>query len=183
MIGIVINQFCMKRKAFTLIELLIVIAIIGVLAAALYPTIRDALSRGRDAAREGDINNIITALETYNSDYGTYPPYAGCVDGSTTGVFRDPDDTENVAMTYFKSLKPPVDPSPNRSLPSGLSDAAALCIQDGFYYYEYIGANGLEYLVSTIMETEKNNNTDTSPVGYDGSSAMTEGDTWYIKVL
>lgn len=172
----------MKRKAFTLIELLIVIAIIGVLAAALYPTIRDALSRGRDAGREGDINNIITALETYNTDYGTYPPYAGCVDGTATGAFRDPDDTGNVAMDYFKGVEPPRDPSPNRTLPTGLTDPGG-CVANGFYYYEYIGTNGIEYLVATIMETEKNNNTNTSPVGYDGGTALEEGNDYYIKLL
>ncbi len=172
----------MKKKAFTLIELLIVIAIIGVLAAALYPTIRDALSRGRDAAREGNINNIITALETYNSDYGVYPTYSGCVDGSATGVFRDPDDTGNVFKDYFKGATPPLDPSPNRTVPTALTDPGG-CIGAGNYYYEYIGANGLEYLIATIMETEKKNNTSTDPVGYDGSAALVDGSDYFVKVL
>ena len=60
-------------KGYTLIELLIVITIIGILAVALLPSVLGAPARARDAARKADINNIIAALETYNSDHQQYP--------------------------------------------------------------------------------------------------------------
>ena len=44
----------MKKRAFTLIQLLIVITIIGILAAALLPSILNAPGRGREAARTAD---------------------------------------------------------------------------------------------------------------------------------
>ena len=61
------------RAGFTLIELLIVVAIIGILAVALVPTISDAPARARDAARKTMVNNVITAVESYNIDEGGYP--------------------------------------------------------------------------------------------------------------
>lgn len=60
-------------KGFTLIELLIVITIIGILAVALLPSVLGAPARARDAARKADINNVIAAMETYNSDNQQYP--------------------------------------------------------------------------------------------------------------
>jgi prepilin-type N-terminal cleavage/methylation domain-containing protein len=171
----------MKKKAFTLIELLIVIAIIGVLAAALYPTIRDALSRGRDAAREGDINNIVTAIETYSSDYGQYPPFSGCV--GTGDVFKTPDGVSDVSTDYFKGGTAPKDPSPSRSIDAG--DDPGDCVANGMYYYEYLGtASGVEYIIGTLMETDVKNNSALIPDGWDGSADYTTGDKlWYMRVL
>lgn len=64
----------MKRKAFTLIELLTVIAIIAVLAAIIFPV----FARARDSAnRSSDLsalNEIRSALQLYRVDQGGYPP-------------------------------------------------------------------------------------------------------------
>lgn len=46
-----------KKRTFTLIEMLIVIVIIGILAAALIPRIQGAQRRSEDAAMRGDIKN------------------------------------------------------------------------------------------------------------------------------
>ncbi|MDD2693726.1 MAG: InlB B-repeat-containing protein [Candidatus Gracilibacteria bacterium] len=76
------NQGMMvTKKAFTLIELMVVIAIIGVLAAALYPQIGKYASRGRDAGRITAIANIGSALDSSRFDYdGKYPDHVGgCV--------------------------------------------------------------------------------------------------------
>jgi len=173
----------MKRKGFTLIELLIVIAIIGVLAAALYPTIRDALSRGRDGAREGDINNLVTAIETYNIDFGTYPAGGGCITDAT--IFEDLDNPGTfIPEAYFKGGKPPLDPAPNRSIPTGLSGTATTCVENGQYYYlNLVGADGVEFIIGTIMESEKNNNFDGDPSGFDTATYTLDGEDYYVKVL
>lgn len=62
-----------SRKAFTLIEILIVIAIIGILTVALLPRIQGAQSSARNTARKADLNQIATALAAYNGDAGRYP--------------------------------------------------------------------------------------------------------------
>jgi len=60
-------------KAFTLIEMLIVIVIIGILAAALVPRLQDVQARARDTKRKADLRSIDTALQVYKADNGQYP--------------------------------------------------------------------------------------------------------------
>jgi prepilin-type N-terminal cleavage/methylation domain-containing protein len=61
------------KAAFTLIELLIVITIIGILAVALVPRISQGPARARDVARKADLQNIASALELYFADNSSYP--------------------------------------------------------------------------------------------------------------
>ena len=65
----------LTRKSFTLIELLIVIAILGVLAAAVLVAINPGkrMGQARDAQRKNDLGQLKNALEAYNVVYGAYP--------------------------------------------------------------------------------------------------------------
>ena len=65
------------RKGFTLIELMIVIAIIIILAAVAIPNYLKMTSRARTAAIQSDLKALATALETYKTDWGAYPPDTG----------------------------------------------------------------------------------------------------------
>lgn len=58
---------------FTLIELMIVIAILGVLAAMISGNFITSLKKGRDARRKGDLEQIQRALEMYYEDKKAYP--------------------------------------------------------------------------------------------------------------
>ena len=62
-----------SRKGFTLVELMIVIAIIGILAAVLYPSLMGYLERTRDTNRQQAMNQVGTALGTYFADMNAYP--------------------------------------------------------------------------------------------------------------
>lgn len=63
-----------KAKGFTLIELMIVIAIIAILAAILVPNFLRARAQGQLTACKSNLKNIGTALEMYSTDsYGRYP--------------------------------------------------------------------------------------------------------------
>ena len=53
--------------------MLIVIVIIGILAAALIPRLTGIQARARDTARTADMRNTATALEVYHLDNGSYP--------------------------------------------------------------------------------------------------------------
>ena len=66
-------MFKRSRKAFTLVEMLIVVVIIGILASALLPKLMGAQGKARDTARMANVNKIVTALKSYYSDYGEYP--------------------------------------------------------------------------------------------------------------
>ncbi len=61
------------KKAFTLIELLIVVAIIGILAAIAVPNFLNAQLKAKIAATVGNMRSIGTAIEMYAVDNGSYP--------------------------------------------------------------------------------------------------------------
>lgn len=62
-----------KASAFTLLELLIVIAIIGILAGLMMPALSGAIARARRAKTLNEVNNIVTAFQMYYREYGVWP--------------------------------------------------------------------------------------------------------------
>ena len=59
----------MKKRWFTLVEMLIVIVIIGILAAALLPQIGSARDKANDTAREANVRTLVTAITQYWMDH------------------------------------------------------------------------------------------------------------------
>ncbi len=68
-----IKQFT-HRKGFTLIEMLIVIAIIGILASIVLVGIGPVQRQARDSRRAADLRQVQNALELCFSKTGSYPP-------------------------------------------------------------------------------------------------------------
>jgi type IV pilus assembly protein PilA len=94
-----------NEKGFTLIELMIVIAIIGILAAIAIPQFSAYRARSYNAAAMSDVRNLMTAQEAYFVDFDKYAtaaagsanaetafanygyvPSAGVVTGAITGT-------------------------------------------------------------------------------------------------
>lgn len=65
------------KKAFTLIELLIVVAIIAILAAIAVPNFLEAQTRSKVSRARADMRTMATALEAYAVDYNKYAPMLG----------------------------------------------------------------------------------------------------------
>ena len=63
----------MNKKGFTLVELLIVVAIIGIIAAIAIPNLLVALQKGKQKATMGDMKSIGTAIESYITDWSIAP--------------------------------------------------------------------------------------------------------------
>ncbi len=62
------------RKGFTLIELMIVVAIIGILAAVAIPKFADLINKSKEGATKGSLGAIRSAMTVYYGDAeGTYP--------------------------------------------------------------------------------------------------------------
>ncbi len=61
-----------NKKGFTLIEMLIVIVIIGILAAALIPRLSSARGRANDVARKADLAQVASAIVSYQIDNGKF---------------------------------------------------------------------------------------------------------------
>lgn len=62
-----------RRAGFTLIELMVVLVIIGVLAALIVPNVLDRTDDARATAARTDIGNLMQALKLYKLDNQRYP--------------------------------------------------------------------------------------------------------------
>ncbi len=63
----------LNKKGFTLIELMIVIAIIGILAAIAIPQFAAYRQKSYNSAAQSDLRNVKTNLEAFYADYQAYP--------------------------------------------------------------------------------------------------------------
>ncbi len=95
------------HSSFTLIELLIVVAIIGILAAIAVPNFLNAQMRAKVSRVHADMQTLSTALEQYMLDWNTYvEDHDYPTDPSQRGFFR-----LTTPMAYLSSL--PLDPFPS----------------------------------------------------------------------
>ncbi len=96
----------MKYSAFTLIELLIVVAIIGILAAIAVPNFLNAQARAKIAGAQADERSIGTAIESYRVDYNNAPrSYTG-------GCYAGDGMCEGNMMSRFKRISQLTTPVP-----------------------------------------------------------------------
>lgn len=66
-----------KQKGFTLIELMIVVAIIGILAAIAIPNFMNYQCKAKQSEAKSNLGNIRTAEEAYYAEYDTYSNNTG----------------------------------------------------------------------------------------------------------
>jgi general secretion pathway protein G len=65
-----------RQQGFTLIEIMVVIVIMGILAALIVPRVLDRPDQARQVAARQDIGGIMQALKLYRLDNGRYPTTA-----------------------------------------------------------------------------------------------------------
>jgi general secretion pathway protein G len=93
-----------SRQGFTLTEIMLVVVIIGILAALVIPKIAGSSERARVTAAQADIKGgIKSAIGQYEVDNGFYPK-------SLQELIVQPSNAKNWHGPYFDPPKLPVDP-------------------------------------------------------------------------
>lgn len=136
----------LRNKAFTLIELLIVIAIIAILTVAFLPGALKAPAKARDAGRVKAINDIAAALESYSAEHN------GKLPGSSSPYCLIVDTDLSVLASYFPNNTFPVDPKPTGN------GACSSAVNKNAYFYKNIGSNYTYYIVGAVMEVQASAN-------------------------
>ena len=99
-----------RNDGFTLIELIVVIAILGILSTIGLTSFRTSQIKSRDAKRKSDLEQVQRALEMYMNDVGHYPNSTAI--GGTIGSFSWGVEFKDAKGTiYMKEL--PKDPTGN----------------------------------------------------------------------
>ncbi|MGF1483667.1 MAG: type II secretion system protein [Opitutales bacterium] len=78
-----------QRKAFTLVELLTVIAVIGILISILVPVSSAAFDMVKKAQSRNQFKNFSIALTAYKTEYGAYPTFFANEDGYNINTDTD----------------------------------------------------------------------------------------------
>ena len=68
-----LRSFLRRYRAFTLVELLIVIVVLAVLAAIVIPKFADSSTRGKESSLKADLKLVRNAVELFKNDTGAYP--------------------------------------------------------------------------------------------------------------
>lgn len=96
-----------RQQGFSLIEIMVVVVIMGVLAALIVPNVMDRPDQARAIAARQDVGAIMQALKLYRLDHGRYPSSAQGLDALVVGkdkkayMDRLPGDPWNTPYQYL----------------------------------------------------------------------------------
>lgn len=170
-----------QPKGFTLIEMLVVIAIISILIGIGINTFIIAQKKARDVRRKADIRAIQTVLEAYALDHnGQYPgASADCGEGASHRI----NDSLSTLVDEGYIPKIPEDPFyPNTDC---ISRDNRVGSQDEYYGYDYV-LNGTKDKYALIARLENGQDKDIDAPGNPKCSSVVNGacigDRLYIVV-
>ena len=125
------------KQGFSIVEMLVVIAIIGFIGSLIFVQLQSSRQRARDAEREQEIKSLQNALAIYATNAGKYPPantallpYAAATLSGSDPVSTNLRDSDALAQI-------PLDP-----------------INSGNFVYKYQTTHGSTYTLTYYLETD-----------------------------
>lgn len=118
-----------SQRGFTLIELIVVLAIIALIASVVIATIGSAQAKSRDTKRKSDMAQVVRAIEYYRTENDAYPPHGGTQFGGCTSSNCLSVLTDELVSRYIPAI--PTDPRAGNS-PSGYLYCRANAPRDSY---------------------------------------------------
>ncbi len=131
------------RNGFTLIEILIVVAIIAILASVVLIGLGPTQQSGRDARRLSDLHEVQNAIELYYQKCGFYP-------GSVSGSGPTATCVSLNSQTYTGMSAAIL------SAGIGITSPLPLDPTNNATYYYFYGTNGATYILGATLENTNN---------------------------
>lgn len=134
-----------REYGFTIVELLIVIVVIGILAAITIVAFNGIQDRARDTQRVQDIQSIVKSLELYKTTYGYYPAAVSTPNAGGWEVSHDGTSSTNFLsplVTGGTVAKVPLDPINSGVVTSTTSLTPSWSTNNKLYFYHRYTAGG-----------------------------------------
>lgn len=147
------KTFKKVQQGFTIIELLIVIAIIGILAGLVLNNFQGAQAKARDVQRKADINSINAKLEEYYNTNNGYPDgnlSTTILAGIDTDALKDADGNDIGYNGGF--ITSTTAPNPTVTNSAEYAYAAYGCTTAGAQ--TTVGATCTKYVLKTFLEKD-----------------------------
>ena len=100
------NALANRHQGFSLVELMITVAIVAILAAIAVPSYQDYVERTRRADAQGALMGLANALERYHTQNGTYTgAAAGGNDTGAPTIYPDESPVEGTPKVYDLTIE------------------------------------------------------------------------------